>query len=95
MNSSVEVVEGLDSIRTQCQEDVKDDLLEFLRLAQDAAYNTDGSMSASFVTTIAFRKKKTKGGEFTYELAVKKRTHIPKPVITRKIEFDGDQARLL
>lgn len=80
----------LQDLQQKCEDDTSADLREFLRLAQTAAWETDGKMQASFVTTTTL-KKKVVGDEFTYSIETKSRTHIPKAVIKRELKFEGDQ----
>lgn len=74
-------------LRSQVLTDISDNLDEFIEHAQTACWETMGNVHTTFTTTVTI-KKKVSNDETTYHVAVESRERIPKPKITRELDFN-------
>lgn len=87
MTSPVEDIGSRFEVRDQILEDITENLAEFIEHAQTACWETEGNVHTTFTTTVTI-KKKVSNDETTYQVAVESRERIPKPKITRELDFN-------
>lgn len=93
--ATINAEDDIEVMANRIMDDLRPDLLDFLKNASHAAYESQDKMHATWTGVAAISKHLKRGGEVSHSLSISSRVHIPSEKSSFDLVFnDNDQLKL-